>query len=91
MDYSLLVGIHDKDREDRYNDELEMPSDNGQDQDGSPLEDDGELVNKYRPILVLTLQSSNQLEAYFVTRAFFISLPRLHHGSLHQQHIHHSV
>lgn len=40
MDYSLLVGIHDKDREDRYNDKLETPSDNGQDQDGSPLEDD---------------------------------------------------
>ena len=43
MDYSLLVGIHDRDREDRYNAKLELPSEtdfNGHDQEGSPLEDE---------------------------------------------------
>lgn len=42
----MLVGIHDKDLDDSYNDTPEMPPDNGHDQDGSPLEDDnGKALN----------------------------------------------
>ncbi|XP_039265956.1 phosphatidylinositol 5-phosphate 4-kinase type-2 alpha-like [Styela clava] len=49
MDYSLLVGIHDRDREDRYNDRIEVPEDadtynNGQDPDYSPGEDENGLL-----------------------------------------------